>query len=140
MELHELAYIAGIIDTHAIIRLREYNETVLPMVAVHGPNASMLAYLARRTGTKVTWIERNYHRGGCVEHCPEPHVHIVSKSGRWHVSGAKATIMLSALRPFLQLQGYGADQAIEVGMKAPKKQATPEKMRVLGWPVPEEWT
>ena len=136
----DLAYLAGIIDTHAVIRTRETGDgTVLPMVAVHGPHVQMMRYLAAVTGTKVTVTRRGYSRAGCTEHCPDKHQHVVSESGRWSVAGAKATVLLAAVRPFLRLQGYVADQALDVGLRAPRKDATAGKLAELGWPVPDGW-
>lgn len=133
----DLAYVAGIVDTMAVLRVRKYAEADLPMVAVHCPNLPLLGYLARLTGTKVTKTSRGYDRAGCSEHCPDKHQHITSTSGRWSVSGAKATVLLAAVRPFLRLQGYAADQVLEAAAKAPSKPATWQRMVELGWPLPD---
>lgn len=139
MKPEELAYLAGIVDTQAVIRMRPYGEIWLPMVAMHG-DPRLLKVLSQATGTTVTIVKRKYAKAGCSEHCPDKHQHIVSESGRWSVSGAKATVLLSAVRPYLRLQGYLADEAIEVGKLAPKKQSTAGKMVKLGWPLPDGWS
>lgn len=133
----DLAYIAAVIDSQGIIRSRKTKQGVLPLVALHGPNIRLLQYLAGLTGTKVTITRREFLRSGCREHCPEQHQHITSESGRWSVTGAKATILLAAIRPYMRLQGYQADQAIAQGLVAPRKEATASKMTELGWPLPE---
>lgn len=135
----DLAYLAGVIDSQAVIRSRQVGDTVLPMVALHGSNMSMLDHLAAVTGTKVTPTSRTYDKAGCSEHCPDKHQHIVSKSGRWSVTGARATVLLAALRPFLRLQGFAADEALAVGLRAPRKGNTAGKMAGLGWPLPDGW-
>lgn len=140
IEAVELAYVAGVVDTQAVIRTRALEGgTLLPMVAVHGPNARLLDYLANTTGTRVTTVRRGYSKAGCSDHCPDQHQHITSTSGRWSVTGVKATVLLCAVRPHLRLQGYDADEAIDVGLVAPRKPATLGRMTALGWPTPEPW-
>lgn len=137
IELRDLAYLAGVIDTHATVRTRTLsNDTVLPMVAINCPNLPLLTYLSELTATKVISTRREYSKAGCVEHCPEKHQHIVSASGRWSLTGVKATVLLCAVHPYLRLQRYDTDQAIEVGLRAPHKPATLTKMLALGWPDP----
>ena len=139
MDEGQLAWYAGVIDLAGVIRTREVGDTVLPMLALHGPNTLLLQQFAEATATKVTIVKRDYHRMNCSVHCTEAHQHVLSESGRWSVSGAKATVVLFALRPYLRIQGYAADECIEVGMSAPRKATTGFKMEELGWPLPEEW-
>lgn len=140
MDQAELAYLAGVVDALAIIRERPYGRTVLPMVAVHGQVSAPMRLLASRTGTRITVTRRDFTRAGCAEHCPERHQHVVSESGRWSVSGTRATILLSAIRPYLQVQTYAADEAIELGLSVHRKPAVAEKMAGLGWPLPVAWS
>lgn len=134
-----MAYVAAIIDTHAIIRTRlaPGTETELPFVGVHGPNVGMLAFLAGLTGTKVTTVRRQYMKAGCAEHCKEKHQHIQSVSGRWSVSGVKATVLLFNVRPYIRLQGDDLRYALDVGLRAGYKASTVTKMTALGWDAPE---
>jgi hypothetical protein len=132
-----LAYIAGIIDSQAGIRSRFVGETELPMVYVHGPNLPVLNLLADMTGTSVTVVRRGYAKAGCSTHCPDKHQHVTSVSGRWSVSGAKATVLLWNIRPYLMFQQEAAAAALAIGMSSPLKQATPQKMVELGWSLPD---
>lgn len=132
-----LAYVAAIIDSLGGIRTRVVGDTELPMVFVHGPNLPVLQYLADLTGTKVTVVTRGYSKAGCAEHCPEQHQHIHSRSGRWSVTGVKATVLLWNIRPYLRFQAEAAATAITLGLSAPFKPATPGKMLTLGWALPE---
>ena len=101
------------------------------------PNLSLLDWLAERTGTSVTRVRRDYTRNGCAMHCPQAHVHIQSHSGRWSLSGVRATVVLSGLLPFLQMQVQDAQALVAVGLRAPHKPATIAKMAQLGWPTPQ---
>jgi hypothetical protein len=132
-----LAYVAGIIDSQGGIRSRFVGDTELPMVYVHGPNLPVLNLLADMTGTKVTVVRRGYSKAGCSIHCPEKHQHVVSTSGRWSVTGVKATVLLWNIRPYLMFQSEAATAALAVGMSSPFKMATPQKMADLGWSLPD---
>lgn len=135
-----LAYIAGIIDSLGGIRVRATPDgTDLPMVYVHAPNVAVLNYLAEATGTKMITVRRAYSRAGCAEHCAEKHQHVVSLSGRWSVTGVRATVVLWNIRPYLTLRADEARSALVVGLAAPFKPATPRKMADLGWELPDVW-
>lgn len=136
----ELAYVAGILDSQGCISVRTTNDgTELPQVSVSGPNVAMLTYLGEITGVRPVITSRNYTKAGCSEHCAEKHVHVISTSGRWLVSGVKATVVLAACRPYLRWKGTEADAVVDLGLSSPFKAATPGKMRALGWPLPDPW-
>lgn len=136
----DLAYIAGVLDSQGSIAVRTTADgTELPQLSVCGPNVQMLQWLGALSGVRPIVTTRAYSKAGCAEHCKDKHLHVTSRSGRWQVSGAKATVILAAVRPFLRWQGAEAAAAVEMGLSAPFKSATPEKMRALGWPVPEAW-
>lgn len=134
-----LAYMAGIVDVMGNLRLREVNHsgTLLPFVEVACPNILLLERLGEWTGSAVTKVRRDYRRNGCTKHCPEPHVHIQSSSGRWSVSGVRATVVLHGLLPYLELQADQASELLEAGLVAPRKPATIRKLAELGWVIPE---
>jgi hypothetical protein len=134
----ELAWFAGVVDVMGSVRLREVRgETLLPLLEINCPNLALLERLAALTGTSVTKVRRDYQRNGCTVHCPQAHVHIQSSSGRWSLSGARATVVLAALLPFLQLQQETVAELVAVGLRAPRKPATVAKMAALGWAAPE---
>lgn len=132
----ELAYVAALIDLQGHITSRTVREAVLPMVALSSPNAAVLRLLGEMTGVRPFITRRDYSRLGCVAHCPEPHQHIVSESGRWSLSGVKATVVLHSVLPFLRFQRDEAIEAIRLGLEAGYKPATIAKMAELGWRLP----
>jgi hypothetical protein len=141
MQVADLAYLAGVIDTQGRITTRRTADgTLLPMVAVSTRDTRLLRWLGQISGMRPVTTRRNYSKAGCGQHCPDKHQHIVSESGRWSVSGAKATIILRAVRPYLRLQQEEVGHALTVGLEAPFKPATPQKMAGLGWELPEEWS
>lgn len=135
----DLAYIAGIVDTIGLIQVRPYRETGLPQVTVHAPVSPSLRYLSTIAGVKLTVIRRDFARAGCAEHCPEKHRHVFSISGRWQISGSRATIALIGIRQYLRIQDGAADEAIAVGLRVGRKPAIAEQMAKLGWPIPSDW-
>lgn len=138
LDTSAVAYVAGIVDTWGVIRTRATdNGTLLPFVAVHSPNLGMLDLLADLTGTKVTKTQRSFMRMGCSIHCQEKHRHVQSNSGRWSLSGAKATVLLFNVLPYLRLQVPEATASLDVGLATRFKKATVQKMAQLGWKVPE---
>lgn len=135
----EIAYLAGVVDSCARIKVTTVNGTDLPLVAVSGPNMALLDVLSAHTGVKNFVTRRDYDRHRCGLHCKEAHDHIVSVSGRWAVNGARATILLAAIQPHVHVQTKEVAEVLAVGLAAPRKAATIQKMADLGWPVPEEW-
>ena len=97
----------------------------------------MLGYLAKLTGTRAVTTRRQYVKAGCSEHCREKHQHVMSVSGRWSVTGAKATVVLWNIRPYIHLQSEAVQTALVVGLGAGFKPATVARMAELGWDVPD---
>jgi hypothetical protein len=136
-DLPPIEYLAGILDANAIFRVRKTpGGTELPAVFVHGLPMPIMEVLAEATGTKVTVVNRDYPRAPCSLHCEEQHVHVTSVSGRWSVTGAKATVLIAAVLPSLRVQKEQAAEVLDVGLAAPRKTTTFSKMATLGWPTP----
>lgn len=136
IDIPQLAYAAAIIDTLAVMKTREVGPTKLPEVTINARHAAALTWLGEQTGTKISKITRDYHRGGCGEHCPEPHIHIVSVSGRWSITGVKATIVLHNVLPYLRIQRVEAIDLVTAGQTIGYKGQVVEDMRDRGWDIP----
>ena len=137
LDVPQLAYAAALVDTLAVLSLREVNGTQLPNVAINARHSDALSWLGEMTGTRLSTITRDYHRGACAAHCPDAHVHIVSTSGRWVVTGVKATITLHNLLPFLRVQRVAAIDLVTAGQTIGWKGHVVEQMRAAGWSIPE---
>jgi hypothetical protein len=134
MDPEQLAYVAGLLDAIGRIRVRELaNGTRLASVGISSPNMPLLRHMAELTGVGLTTVQRDYQRLGCGEHCQKPHLHVVSVTGRWEVTGARAQVVLRATRPYLVTRAADADHALAVAEDAPRKGATLRKMADLGW-------
>lgn len=140
MEEHEIAYVAAIIDVMGNVRaMKTETGTLLPLVSVSCADEALLGFLGTITDMQTFVTTRNYDRHRCAEHCDEAHQHVESRSRRWSVSGAKATVVLSAIEPYARFQKDRINEVLELGLTAPFKKATPQKMKRLGWPLPDGW-
>lgn len=136
LEIPELAYAAALIDTLGTMRLRDVGGTQLPNLTIQARYGDALSWLGEKTGTKITTIIKDYNRAGCGEHCPEAHVHILSTSGRWVVTGVKATVVLHNVLPYLRVQRVQAIDLVAAGQTIGYKGNVVELMRERGWDIP----
>ncbi len=136
LTITDLAYVAALVDTRGTFVSRQVRDAVLPQVSISGKPFPALQWLGDISGVRVVPTVRQYSKAGCAEHCSEKHQHVLSTSGRWSVSGIKATIILDAVRPYLRLRLAEVDEMVQLGLAAGRKGATVEKMRALGWPIP----
>ena len=132
-------WFAGVIDVMGAIRMRRMDTGVdLPALYVSTSRQDILTELGDLTGMSITQVFRDYNRLGCGEHCTEPHQHVLSTTGRWNVTGARATVVLHAITPFMRVRKTEAEEALAAGLLAPRKDAVLKKMYALGWPdIPE---
>jgi len=110
----------------------------LPFVALSCGDAPLLRWLGQITGVRSVVTERKFDRHRCLEHCDKAHDHVTSVSGRWQLSGVRATVVLTACVEWVKFHRERWERAIEVGLEAPRKEGTVKKMEALGWPLP--WT
>lgn len=132
----DLAYAAALIDSFAVLNVRDVHDTALPQVTIQGKIAA-LGWLADITGVKVIEVTKGYNRHQCSEHCPDAHMRIESTTGRWVVTGARATIVLHNVAPYMRVQGADARRLVEAGQQIGYKTQVVNDMVRLGWAVPE---
>ena len=92
----DLAYLAGVLDSRAVVRVRfiEDSEAVLPYIAMSCGDARLMRWLGELTGVRSIVTTRKYDKHRCLEHCDKAHDHITSVSGRWSLTGVRATVVL----------------------------------------------
>jgi hypothetical protein len=132
----DLGYVAALLDQHARLTLRAYRGTQLPELIVQGRIAA-LPWLAEVTGSKVIDIPKGYNRHQCSEHCKDAHTRIESVTQRWSVTGARATILLYNVEPYMRVQGADARRLMAAGAQIGYKRTVVEEMRGLDWEIPE---
>jgi len=129
------AWAAGVVDVLGSFKIRETESgAVLPALYVSTPKFQIAEQLGRMTGVGITTVSRNYKRTGCGEHCNEAHLHVESTTARWSLTGARCTVFLSGVLPFLMVQASEAERFVQAGLEAKHKPATLTKMYDLGWP------
>lgn len=136
LDAADLAYAAALIDSFAVLRVREYRGTGLPEVTIQGSRIAALDWLAGITGVKVVQIPKGYNRHQCSEHCPEKHTRIESETRRWQVTGARATVVLHNVQRFMRVQGREARDLVEAGQAIGYKGNVIGEMSRLGWEIP----
>lgn len=137
-EAADLAYVAALIDQFGKLRTRTVSDTELPEVLIQG-RIGALGWLAELTGTRVVEIRKAYARHQCSEHCPERHTDIASVTGRWVVTGARATVVLYNVGPFMRDEGkrHLASTLVWQGQTVGYKSDVVNDMARLGWRIPE---
>ena len=90
----------------------------------------LLQWLGQITDVRSIVTVRGYDKHRCLEHCTKAHDHIESVSGRWSLTGAKATVVLCATRPYVRFHDAEWDRAIEVGLQANKKRRPWRRWRI----------
>lgn len=137
-DVADLAYVAALIDQFGRLKTRTVNDTELPEVLIQG-RIPALEWLAGLTGTRVVEINKAYARHQCSEHCPDRHTDIVSVTGRWVVTGARATVVLYNVGPFMRDEGkrHLASTLVWQGQTVGFKGNVVNDMAARGWAVPE---
>lgn len=131
----DVAYVAGLVDALGRVRTRETTAgTLIAELSISSGNVSALSYVAHLTGVRVVRTSRRYPRVGCREHCPDPHRVVESASARWQLTGARAVVVLRAIRPYLRALGDTVDEVLDMTADAPSKPGTTRRMISLGWP------
>ncbi len=135
----DLAYLAGVVDVLGRIWTRpSSNGRRLPLLELNANRPELMEWLSDLTRTDVVVTSRDYMRLGCAEHCSESHVHTVSTSTRWSVTGAKATIVLFNIEPYVFLKRPEVEYALGLGMMSEMRAQTVRDMKTRGWVVPPD--
>lgn len=137
----QIGWVAGIIELRGYLSSHASAQTDhrLPTVAVTLPEVEgqphpIIAWLCERTGVAPIPTGKGYNRNACGEHCPRPHVHVSSRYHRWIVGGAKAVVLLQAIRPLLVFRAEEVDQLLQ-STRGQYKRAHLHEMAARGWPV-----
>lgn len=152
---HDLAWMAAIIEIRGRIRRYETAARATPQLSlrVHSRQLNLMDRLGELTGVQVrnneaVQIAEPGQRRGCLEHCPQPHVHTaveIPSIGVWAVVGIAAAVVLHNLMPYLtedstKIQAF-VDEAIENLPRGRGRHAAEQSVRrliKLGWEIPAE--
>jgi hypothetical protein len=129
----ELAWFAGVIDAIGRISTRRTKTCILPTLAVSCSEIALMEKLSAMSGVKYVITKRDYSAAGCNQHCKTKHKHVVSVSCRWLVTGARATVIMKGIEPYITIKCQDISQGIALGDTVYAKDATVKKMQALGW-------
>jgi hypothetical protein len=159
MPISKLAWMAGVIDLKGKVvrknnKMRKTQQLVLMVETKH---LFITRELGSLTGTGPE-LQRpratpDWMRMGCVEHCPEKHVHVARYPGgldnmpaiaRWTISGASMAVILDNLYPYLisdRQWNHVIDEVIEVtpltGQGSGAVLKSLRRLADIGWEIPE---
>lgn len=157
LPLSDLAWVAGIFDMKALVIKKNNKQRSTPqlVLVVETKQYQVVRGLAALTGTSPELQEEKsaaeWMRRGCVEHCPEKHIH-ANENGyewklpavaRWTITGAAAGVILYNVLPYMRNQ-RDIPEALEAMMAYTKLEgqgfgatrAALLRLRNLGWVLP----
>lgn len=157
ISVQQLGWMAGVVDLKGRLSykrnaLRATRQITLSVETKEWPIAQRLCAL---TGTAPEIRDRTplneMFRRGCVEHCPEAHVHVdrdgifMPRSTRWTITGAGLVVVYDSLKEYLTVDRY-ADAVKEVdenvaltGRGSVTVLVTCNRLQNLGWALPEAY-
>lgn len=112
LQPHELGWIAGLIDLKGAIVIKKNQDRATPqsVLIVESKELDVIRRLSAFTGSHpeqqtTRKIKEEWNRRGCVEHCPESHIHVQEVSmppiARWQVTGSSLVVVLYNVLPHL---------------------------------------
>src|SRR6188768_640617 len=101
---HDLGWIAGTIEIKGAIVIKKNQDRATPqsVLIVETKQLEVVRRLALYTGTMPEQqthrkIKEEWLRTGCVEHCPDKHVHVnqvqMPPIARWQVTGSSLVVV-----------------------------------------------
>lgn len=154
----DIAWMAGVIDLKGriIYKNNKTRRTAQTVLIVDCKDMVIIRELCRLTGTsveaKAPKMLSEFMRRGCVEHCPDQHIHTgpdyvkMPSMGRWTQTGSALVVVLSNLEPFLRVD-RGYPEIIQnvindtrlVGQGATAIRNSLKRLDALGWDIPKEF-
>lgn len=156
----KLGWVAGVIDLKGRLMRKKNTMRATPQIVlmVETKEMGVVRELSNLTGTRPESHDRrplkDWMRRGCLEHCPEAHIHVheeleglyMPPIARWTITGAGMYVVLSNVLPYIQIdRGYeeAMDQVLGntvlVGQGANAVITSLRRLHRLGWEMPEEF-
>lgn len=151
----DISWVAGILDMKGLIIRKKNQQRKTPQLVlmVETKQFGVVRELSRLTGTSPELQERketkDWMRKGCVEHCPERHVHVTDTDSvmppiaRWTTTGAAAAVVLWNTVPKMRTErglrealSVMLDQTVVAGQGWGATRSAIRRLRDLGWPLP----
>lgn len=159
--VQQLGWIAGVIDTQGsiVVKNNKMRSTPQLVLVVRTRNSQAINRLSSYTGTLPSLTlpksTKDWLRRGCLEHCPEKHVHMGNKFERimpavstWTITGAGAAVVLNNILPYLADSKNYPEVIAEIYQNTPldlNRQGAHavirqiNRLHQLGWEIPEQF-
>lgn len=156
--VQKLGWMAGIVDLkgHIAYKNNKARRTRQTVLFVETKVFEIVQALAAMTGTSPDLKQAKplseFIRRGCVEHCPEAHVHVdrvglmMPQTSRWTVTGSALVVVLHSLRPYLMVERHYDAAVAEIlanqvvtGPGANAQLAAVRRLQLAGWQIPEPY-
>lgn len=155
----DLGWMAAVIDMkgHVTRKSNKSRRTPQLVLVVDVKDSRIARRLAAMTGSTVEVKEhmppsKAFYRRGCVEHCPDAHVHVDEDNAwqmpevfRWTATGAAMAIVLVNLAPFMSTYEEHADDVemalVNMAASGPGSgavKAAVKRLAGLGWGIPND--
>lgn len=150
----QLCWMAGVIDIKGRLVKKVNKQRVTPqyVLTVRTKEFPVIQKLSGLTGTAPE-IQKareapDWWRRGCVEHCPEPHIHQqypggLPEAATWTVTGAAMATVLWNVLPFLAIDREYSPALKEVlestvsdGRGSVAVRSSLKRLKDLGWDLP----
>lgn len=155
--MHQLGWLAGILDMKGVVLRKKNQSRATPqlVLAVETRQLQVVRELSRMTGTapelQKARATEPWMRRGCVEHCPEQHIHGINEGNgmpaiaRWTVTGASMGVVLHNVLPYLRNDKALGEAMVEVLALVPASgqgrgaiDRALARLVELGWDLPDE--
>lgn len=157
----KLGWLAAIIDLKGkvIFKNNKQRATRQIVLMVESKEVAIIKAIGDMTGTNPEYLtERrtpDFVRRGCIEHCPEKHIHALRLEqgetnfpplARWTITGAGAAIILHNVAPHLVVNHDYYAIMVEILTNAPTYgqgsgavNRTIRRLASLGWELPDKY-
>lgn len=156
----KLGWMAGVLDLKGRLIFKDNRARVTAQVVlmVESKELGIIRELGSMTGTRPELKKaapiKDFMRKGCIDHCPEPHVHVnewgkelvIAPVARWTITGAGMVVVLFNVQPYLQIErGYTEavrlvqQNTVLTGQGSGMVYQSLRRLRQLGWDLPEEY-
>ncbi|SRR6266480_1013735 len=158
--VNKLGWMAGVLDLKCKILRKQNKQRSTPQIvlAVDTKNVQVVRELSSLTGTRPeAQKERDapsFVRKGCMEHCPEAHVHVnddmyqakMPPIFRWTITGAGAAVIIFNIQPYLMVDNGLTIAMEEIFENTPLKGqgsgmvlASLRRLAEIGWDMPVQY-
>lgn len=155
--VQRLAWMAGVVEMRGKIRVVDnpMRRTLQLRLQVQSQQVHVVERLCAMTGVEIdvkdTREIMSSDRRGCVEHCPEAHVHtgtMIPRMAMWAVTGTAAAIVLHNLAEYLHegtdlsmVDRYLDSLSLPEDWRRPGRGMraifdSVNRLRILGWDIP----